>query len=111
MAVTPGFEYLRFLRPANIRPRRYIVIDTPEATAAVVRSGQGLTVLSRWAMRSEIEDRRLVAVPLTERGVKITWTALMRLSDPKGSLAHTTALQLRSFFERDCRRRRRQPRT
>jgi LysR family transcriptional regulator for metE and metH len=111
MAVTPGFEYLRFLRPANIRPRRYIVIDTPEATAAVVRGGQGLTVLSRWAMRSEIEDRRLVAVPLTDRGVKITWTALMRLSDPKGSVAHTTALQLRSFFERDCRRRRRQPQT
>ena len=109
MAVTPGFEYLRFLRPANIRPRRYVVVDTPEATAAVVRSGQGLTVLSRWAMRAQIEDRRLVALPLTERGVKITWTALMRLSDPKGSVAHATAIELRGFFERYRRGRRRRP--
>jgi LysR family transcriptional regulator for metE and metH len=100
MAVTPGFEYLEFLRPANVRPRRYVIVDTPESAAAVARGGQGLSILSRWAMRSEVEDGRLVALRLTERGVRIAWTALLRLTDGRGSVPHEVALQLRSFFEK-----------
>jgi LysR family transcriptional regulator for metE and metH len=98
MAVTPGFEYLRFLRPAGVKPRRYVVVDTPESAAAIVRSGQGVTVLSRWAMRTEIEDRRLVAVPLSERGLRIAWAALLRQADGKGTPAHRMTMQLRRFL-------------
>ncbi|MFO1060031.1 MAG: LysR family transcriptional regulator [Dongiaceae bacterium] len=101
MAVTPGFEFLRFLRPAGVKPRRYVVVDTPESAAAVVRSGQGITVLSRWAMRAEIEDRRLVALPLAERGLRVAWTALLRQGDGKGSPAHQMTLQLRRFLRQD----------
>jgi LysR family transcriptional regulator, regulator for metE and metH len=106
MAVTPGFEYLRFLRPANVRPRRYIVVGTPEAAAAVLRGGQGVSILSRWAMRAEIEDGRLVPLRLTERGVKIAWTALLRRSDGAGSAPHATALALAGFLAKAHRRRR-----
>jgi LysR family transcriptional regulator, regulator for metE and metH len=105
MAVTPGFEYLEFLRPANVRPRRYVIVDTPESAAAVARGGQGLSILSRWAVRSEMEDGRLVALRLTERGVRIAWTALLRLTDGKSSVVHEVALQLRSFFEQDRKKR------
>jgi LysR family transcriptional regulator, regulator for metE and metH len=110
MSVTPGFEYLRFLRPANVRPRRYVIVDTPESAAAVVRSGQGMTILSRWAMRSEVEDGRLVALPLTERGLKIAWTALLRLSDGRGSAPHEAAVQIAAFLAADRERRHRKGR-
>jgi len=98
MTVTPGFEYLEFLKPANVRPRRYVLVDTPEAVAGVTTAGQGLTILSRWAMRSELDEGRLVALPVTERGVKIAWAALLRLSDGKGSVPHQVARQLQRFF-------------
>ncbi len=106
MAVRPGFEYLEFLQPAHVQPRRYVIVDTPESAAAAARGGQGLSILSRWAMRSETDDGRLVALPLAERGVKIAWAALLRLSDGKGSVPHGVAQQLRAFFAQGHRPRR-----
>jgi LysR family transcriptional regulator for metE and metH len=99
MAVTPGFEYLRFLRPAGIKPRRYVVVGSPESAAAMVRGGQGLTVLSRWAMTEEIASGRLVALPLSARGLRIGWSALLRQSDGKGSDVHRLALHLRRHLQ------------
>lgn len=77
MAVTPGFEYLEFLKPANIHPKRYILLETPEAAAAALKGGAGLSVLSRWAMHNEIQDQRLVAISLTAQGIFINWSAML----------------------------------
>ncbi len=109
MAVTPGFEYVRFLQPAHVRPRRYVIIPTPEATAAAAMSGQGLTVLSRWAMQSDIEDGRLVALPLDRQGLKITWSALLRFSDRGNTAPHQVARLLATFFAGSASRRRGRP--
>jgi len=98
LAVTPGFEYVRFLQPAHARPRRYVIIPTPEATAAAAMSGQGLTVLSRWAMQSDIDAGKLVALPLDRQGLKIAWSALLRSSDRGQSAPHQVARQLAAFF-------------
>src|SRR5262249_707780 len=98
LAVTPGFEYAKFLQPAHARPRRYVVIPTPEATAAAAMSGQGLTVLSRWAMQPSIDDGKLVALPLDRHGLKIAWSALLRSSDRGNSAPHQVARQLAAFF-------------
>ena len=98
LAGTPGFEYVRFLQPAHARPRRYVIIPTPEATAAAATSGQGLTVLSRWAMQSDIDAGKLVALPLARQGLKIAWSALLRSSDRGNSAPHQVARQLAAFF-------------
>ena len=98
LAVTPGFEYVRFLQPAHARPRRYVIIPTPEATAAAAMSGQGLTVLSRWAMQSDIDAGKLVALPLDRQGLKIAWSALLRSSDRGQSAPHQVARHLAAFF-------------
>lgn len=109
LAVTPGFEYVKFLQPAHARPRRYVVIPTPEATAAAAMSGQGLTVLSRWAMQSAIGEGKLVALPLDRQGLKITWSALLRSSDRGNAAPHQVARQLAAFFAGSPPRRRGPP--
>src|SRR5579863_7877914 len=45
LSVQPGFEYLEFLRPGHVEPRRYVILDAPELAAAAVRGGQGLAIL------------------------------------------------------------------
>jgi LysR family transcriptional regulator for metE and metH len=98
LAVAPGFEYLKFLQPAHVDPVRYVMVASPETAAAAVRGGQGMTILSRWCVRSDLEDGRLTALTLGERGVKIRWGALVRAGDEKRSAAHEVAQQLRAFF-------------
>jgi LysR family transcriptional regulator for metE and metH len=98
LVVTPGFEYLEFMRPQNVRPRRYVVVDTAESAASVACAGQGITILSRWAVRPQIADGRLVALPLHPRGLKIAWSALLRPTDGPDSAAATVARLLKSYF-------------
>jgi LysR family transcriptional regulator, regulator for metE and metH len=98
LAVRPGFEYLEYLLPAHAAPHRYIVVAAPEAAAALARGGQGLTILSKWAVQADLEDGRLIGLPLGERGLKITWGALLRAADGKGTVVFEIAQLLRSFF-------------
>jgi LysR family transcriptional regulator for metE and metH len=106
MTVSPGFEYLEFLQPGHARPRRYVIVDAPESAAAAARGGQGMTILSKWAVQADLDDRRLIALPLNDRGLKIAWAALLRASEAKGSVAFDVAQLLRSFFAQKPRRRR-----
>ena len=105
LAVTPGFEYVRFLQPAHARPRRYVIVPTPEANAAAAMSGQGLTVLSRWSVRAEIAEGKLAALPLDRHGLAISWSALLRSSDRGNSAPHQVARQLAAFFAGAGRRK------
>lgn len=98
LSVRPGFEYLEFLQPARVDPIRYVLVPSPETAAAAVRGGQGMTILSRWSVRAELEDKRLIALSLGERGVKIHWGALVRAGDDRRSAAREVAEQLRLFF-------------
>ncbi len=102
LAVQPGFEYLEFLQPAHVDPVRYVIVPSPETAAAAVRGGQGITILSRWSVREDINARRLVALALGDQGVSIRWRALVRASDDKRSAARDVAVQLRAFFAKQA---------
>ncbi len=109
LAVRPGFEYLEYLLPSHAAPHRYIVVAAPEAAAALARGGQGLTILSKWAVQADLDDGRLIGLALGERGLKISWGALLRSTDGKGTVAFEVAQLLRSFFgQRRQRARKRQ---
>ena len=98
LSVRPGFEYLEYLLPAHAAPHRYIVVAAPESAAALARGGQGLTILSKWAVQSDLDDGRLIGLALGKGGVKIAWAALLRSTDGKGTVAYDVALLLRDFF-------------
>jgi len=109
LAVRPGFEYLEYLLPAHAAPHRYIVVAAPEAAAALARGGQGLTILSKWAVQADLDDGRLIGLPLGKQGLKITWGALLRATDGKGTVAFDVAQLLRDFFAQRRQRLRKRP--
>jgi len=100
LSARPGFEYLEFLQPAHAGPNRYVIVEGPESAAAAARGGQGLTVLSKWAVQADLDDRRLIALALGQKGLTIAWAALLRVTDGKGTVAFEVAQLLRSFFAR-----------
>jgi LysR family transcriptional regulator, regulator for metE and metH len=111
LSVRPGFEYLEFLQPAHARPNRYVIVEGPESAAAAARGGQGLTVLSKWAVQADLDDRRLIALALGQKGLAIAWAALLRVTDGRGTVAFEVAQLLRSFFaHRSPRGKSRSPR-
>jgi LysR family transcriptional regulator for metE and metH len=97
MAVTPGFEYLRFLRPANVRRGVTSSSARWKPRPPRLRGGQGVSILSRWAMRAEIEDGRLVPLRAYRARRQDRLTALLRRSDGAGSAPHATALRARGL--------------
>ncbi len=73
--------YLTVLEPACIRPRRVSTAHLTEAMVEMARAGMGIPVLARWAVADQI-GRGLVAVPITETGVRRHWRGVFRKGDP-----------------------------
>lgn len=57
-----------------------------EAIKEMVKEGNGVTVLAPWAVREELDDNSLVALPLGKRKLKRNW-CLLRSLDRKARLA------------------------
>jgi LysR family transcriptional regulator, regulator for metE and metH len=65
------------LLPAGAVPARVEEVQLTEAIVELVRAGLGVAVLARWAVRPMVASRRLVARPLTARGLHRRWSAVM----------------------------------
>ena len=96
--VVPDHEYERFLRPGNVRPRRWIDLDLPELIAAVVAKGDGVSILSRWSLRHWLVGGSLVALPLEDGGLPITWYAVHRRNHDKQKLIDEFIQSLEGYF-------------
>jgi DNA-binding transcriptional LysR family regulator len=46
-----------------------LVLGSTESIKAAVESGTGIAILSRWAVRKEVEDGRLKTINLREGGI------------------------------------------
>lgn len=79
----PGFEYDRFIRPAGVRPRLVTVVEQTSSIVEMVAAGLGVSILSRWALRSPIEHDRVVTVRCGD-GLPLQWATLIRSSDVDG---------------------------
>jgi LysR family transcriptional regulator, regulator for metE and metH len=65
------------LLPAGAVPARVEEVQLTEAIVELVRAGLGVAVLARWAVHPMVASRRLVARPLTARGLRRRWSAVM----------------------------------
>ncbi|MEM7341307.1 MAG: LysR family transcriptional regulator [Actinomycetota bacterium] len=90
---TPGFEYDRFIRPGQVYPRLVRVVPQTSAIAELVAAGAGVSILSRWALRPNLDAGRLHAVQCGVRGLDLTWHAATRRGD---DLARSMAIELSS---------------
>lgn len=79
--VQPGFENERFMRPANLFPRRVVKVGRPEAILELVAAGHGITILAAWAVEPWRRAGRVATRPLGESGLPLTWFAATREGD------------------------------
>ena len=87
LSPTPGFEYERFVRPAEVFPRIVTVVQQTSAITELVAAGLGVSILSRWALEPAIAAGRVVPIQCGEAGLPLTWHAAMRLADDGESAA------------------------
>lgn len=84
--VQPGFENRRFMRASGRYPRSIVKVGRPEALMELVAAGQGVAILSAWAVQPLVEAGRLAARPLAlpgqPPGLSLTWSAATREADP-----------------------------
>lgn len=86
-----GFEYDRFIRPANSYPRIVTVVPQTSAIYEMVAAGAGVSILSRWALAPMIESKRVVPVRCGTEGLPLGWVSVLRSDEPDGSAAHRIA--------------------
>lgn len=69
------FKHL--LIPAGIKPKKVMQIQVIDAVIEMVRAGMGIKVIAKWMIEPYLEDKRLVAVPITKKGIEKTWYAVI----------------------------------
>lgn len=65
------------LLPAGAAPARVEEVQLTEAITELVRAGLGVAILAPWAVRPLVERGALAARPLTARGLRRRWSAVM----------------------------------
>ena len=98
----PGHAHGRLMRPANLFPRRSMRVELPDAIVELVRAKFGISIPTRWAVAQDIADGRLVGLPITDRGVTIAWSAVVRDADGAASTAHRLAATLARWARDDA---------
>lgn len=64
------------LTPAGIKPKKIMQIQVIDAVIEMVRAGMGVKVIAKWMIEPYLADKRLVAVPITKKGMDRTWYAV-----------------------------------
>ena len=73
------------LGPAGVTPSRVTGVPLTEAIVELVKAGEGVSLLARWAVESQAADGQLALRPLGEGGYHRTWHAV--------TLRHTPAIE------------------
>jgi LysR family transcriptional regulator for metE and metH len=102
-----SFIFRNILMPAGVEPVRVSAVPLTEAILELVKAGQGVSVMARWAIEPAIASGAIRAVRIGRRGVYRAWLAA-RLRDrvePKWQKDFVTLLARQSLPARAARRR------
>jgi LysR family transcriptional regulator for metE and metH len=77
----PDREFARLFRPTDSYPKWAATVELPEAIVELVASDLGTSVLSSWALQAALNEGRIAAAQVTEDGITVPWTAVMRTED------------------------------
>lgn len=69
------------LNPAGVTPARVSQAPLTEAIIEMVKAGLGISVLARWAVAEALPSGKVVARPLTRRGIYRQWSAALLKRD------------------------------
>lgn len=68
------FKYI--LTPEGIKPKKVMQIQVIDAVIEMVRANMGVKVIAKWMIEPYLSDKRLVAIPVTKKGMSRTWYAV-----------------------------------
>jgi len=71
----------KILRPAGVTPARVSTVPLTEAIIEMVKAGLGVSALARWAIKEQIAAGKIVARPLTRKGLRRQWQAVTLKQD------------------------------
>lgn len=67
--------FREFFDPAGAAPAKWMPMELTEAIIEMVKAGQGLAVLARWAAAPAVDSGELVVRRLTSNGILRQWSA------------------------------------
>ena len=94
-----GFEEELLWRPAGRRPLNYLRAGNTEAVIEMVKAGFGRSILSRWAVQPYLDEHQLVALRVTEHGMPVKWSAVVRKSHQHSKLLEAVCEQLQTWCQ------------
>jgi LysR family transcriptional regulator for metE and metH len=94
----PGFEYERFIRPSGVVPYLVTVVEVTDAIIELIAAGFGVSILSKWAVQSAINNGSVSAVTLGKSTLTLGWSALVRESEPTPAAARVVSSRLAEWF-------------
>ncbi|MGF1694319.1 LysR substrate-binding domain-containing protein [Vibrio lamellibrachiae] len=95
----PGFEYERFIRPSGVVPYLVTVVEVTDAIIELIAAGFGVSILSKWAVQSAINNGSVTAVPLGKTKLDLGWSALLRESESPNAAARVVSTRLVEWFQ------------
>ena len=101
MVPEPDREFSLFMRPAGIYPHWTAPVELPEAIVELVAAGQGTSVLAHWAIAGALNNGRVAAARLSPRGLRVTWSAVLREEDAEGTTVRFVADSLAAWCRED----------
>lgn len=63
------------LIPSGIKPKKVMPIQVTDAVLQMIKAGMGVQVMARWMVRPYLDDYGLTMVPVTKKGLYLTWYA------------------------------------
>ena len=84
------------LRTNGIRPKEMSEIPPTEAILNLVKAGFGIAILSRWAIQPYLGNGEYRVFPITARGLRRKWFAVVRSNAPAYLTAFLQVLRTES---------------
>jgi LysR family transcriptional regulator for metE and metH len=94
----PGFEYERFIRPSGVVPHLMTIVEVTDAIIELIAAGFGISILSKWAVQSAINNKSIAVVSVGADQLDLAWSALVRESEPPSAAARIVSRRLAEWF-------------
>ncbi len=94
----------RLLRSGDTPKAKSVTVELPEVIVELVAAGQGTSVLAGWAVETAVNAGRIRAARVSEEGVAVSWSSVIRSEDNEpGNPIRTVASLLSNWCSRTGR--------